>query len=107
MEFKFDKDKIYAADDTGKILVKADIRSAGEGVVDITHVYTDPSMRGQGAAGKLMQVVAEYLRENNLKAIASCSYANSWFEKNRELWADVIADGNDQIPAACRIDGDH
>jgi predicted GNAT family acetyltransferase len=107
MDYKYEENRIYAEDQNGDLLVKADINTVGEGVVEITHVFTAPSLRGQGAAGKLMQAVAEYLRKNNLKAIATCSYANSWFEKNRELWEDVIAAGNDQIPLACKIDGEH
>jgi predicted GNAT family acetyltransferase len=54
-----------------------------------------------------MEAVVEYMRKNSLKAVASCAYANSWLRKNSAACADVVADGNGEMPAACRIDGQH
>ena len=107
MDYKYDKNKIYANDEKGELMVKAEFVVVGEGVIDIIHVYTNPALRGQGVAGQLMEVVVEYMRKNDLKAIASCSYANSWLQKNKDSYADVIADGNEQMPMACKINGQH
>lgn len=49
----------------------------------------------------------EYLRKNGLKAVASCSYANSWLQKNSDRCSNVIAAANEEVPIACRIDGKH
>ena len=107
MNYQYEENKIYAVDEKGELLVKADLSAAGEGIIDITHVYANPALRGQGVAGQLMEAVVEYLRKNHLKAVASCSYANSWFQKNKDRCADVIVAGGEQMPVACRIDGQH
>ena len=54
-----------------------------------------------------MVAVVDYLREKELKATATCSYANGWLKKNSELYADVISkDISDEVNA-CKIDGKH
>lgn len=107
MNYQLEGNQIYAKDESGELLVWADVTPAGTGVVDITHVYVSPVLRGQGAGGKLMQAVVEHLRKNSLKAVASCSYASSWLQKNIDSCSDVVAPGFDQMPVACRIDGPH
>ncbi len=107
MNCRFEENRITAVDESGEMMAKADFRFVSDGVVDITHVYSNPELRGNGVAGRLMEAAVEYLRNNGLKAVASCSYANSWLQKNMDRCSDVIADGNDELPKACRIDGEH
>jgi predicted GNAT family acetyltransferase len=59
-------------------------------VVEINHTFVDDCMRGQGLAGKLMQKTAEVLKEKQLTAILTCSYAVKWFNEHPE-YADVVA----------------
>lgn len=104
MDFKYNDGGIYLENENGKIIAEADIRKINENEVDIVHVYVDPSLRGHGLAGDVMEEVTNYLRKNNLKAEASCSYANLWFMRNREKCKDVISPGiRDSL--SCRIDG--
>ena len=56
-----------------------------ENIVNINHTVVDSSLRGQGVASNLLYAVVEVLIETNRKAIASCSYALSWFEKHKEF----------------------
>lgn len=49
--------------------------------VDIKRVYTNINKRGHGFAKVLMDGLYEYLKENNLKVIATCPYAIAYFEK--------------------------
>lgn len=104
MDFKYDEDWIYLKNENGKIIAEADIRKISESEVDVVHVYVDPSIRGHGVASQIMDEVTEYLRNNNLKAEASCSYANMWFNRNQEKCKDVISDRNGGS-YSCRIDG--
>lgn len=55
-----------------------------ENVVNINHTYVDESLRGQGIANKLLTNVFNYLKENNIKAICTCSYAIKWLENHKE-----------------------
>ncbi|MPM71987.1 hypothetical protein SDC9_118959 [bioreactor metagenome] len=107
MNCRYERNGIIAEDDNGELMAKADFCAAGDGVIDITHVYANLALRGKGVAGQLMEVMVDYLRKNGLKAVASCSYANSWLQKNSDRCSDVIAAANEEVPIACRIDGQH
>lgn len=50
----------------------------------ITHTIVNPLFRGQGIAKILMEKVIELSKEKGLKIIPVCSYAVSYFEKNKE-----------------------
>ncbi|MDD4090817.1 MAG: GNAT family N-acetyltransferase [Acholeplasmataceae bacterium] len=52
--------------------------------VNITHTYTHPSRRGEGIAKEMMDVLYDHLKENNLKATLSCSYAVFYFNRHQE-----------------------
>lgn len=54
-----------------------------ENELRINKVYVMPSFRGQGKAQILMENILEYSQKNGLKAIPICSYAISYFEKNK------------------------
>jgi predicted GNAT family acetyltransferase len=65
----------------GGAIVFANYRRNGD-VVAIPHVEAAPSLRGTGAAARLMARVAEHLRANGLKARPICSYAVAWFRRH-------------------------
>ena len=54
-----------------------------------------------------MEVVADYLRKNGLKATATCSYAFAWLKKNNKSNADIISKNFESVTIACKIDGKH
>lgn len=107
MIWKYEEGHIYSTDEDGRLMAEVNYTRRNSNEIDIEHVYVDPELRGQGMAGQTMTVVAEYLRKNGLKATASCSYANSWLQKNENHYSDVIAKGLGSQAAACRIDGKH
>ena len=43
-----------------------------------------PSLRGTGAAGRLMRGVMETARAEGLKVVPICSYASAWIRRHRE-----------------------
>ena len=91
MEFKSDKARTWLENDNGKQIALLDHPEVRPGVVNIVHTAVDPSLGGQGIAGKITQAVAEELRKKGLKAELTCSYAIRWFAKHPE-YADVLAD---------------
>ncbi len=107
MIWKYELGRIYSTDEDGRLMAEVNYVRRNSNEVNIEHVYVAPELRGQGVAGQTMTVVAEYLRNNGLKATASCSYANSWFQKNENGYSDVIARDTGSQAAACRIDGKH
>lgn len=89
MEFIYREHEIALESPEGKTLACVTFPAAGTGKVEIDHTFVDESLRGQGMAGKLMEAAASTLREKNLKAVLTCSYAVKWFEKHPE-YADLI-----------------
>ena len=59
------------------------------GVLVITHVETPPELRGQGAAGRLMQGVVDHARAEGLHVSPLCSYAHAWLKRHPE-YGDLV-----------------
>jgi predicted GNAT family acetyltransferase len=106
MDWKYEEGHIYSTDEKGEIIAEATFIPTGSGEVDINHTYVAPSLRGKGIAGDMMAVVAAYLRENKLKAKASCSYAIAWLMRNKDSCGDIISDSFSQ-ELKCSINGKH
>ena len=101
MTFTTEENRIFYAED-GKTLAEVTFPETAPGVVVVDHTWVDPSLRGQGTAGQLMQAVVDKLRADGRKAQATCSYARGWFAKHPEA-ADVLADDWCDGPEACRL----
>ena len=52
------------------------------GKLFIDHVESPVALRGAGAAGRLMTLVARHARESNLSIVPICSYAAAWLRRN-------------------------
>lgn len=107
MKWQYEKGRIYSVDEKNELVAEATFVFTEDAEVDINHTYVSPALRGQGVAGKMMEVVAENLKENKLTAKATCPYANAWLKKHRESHADIISKNIDDDAAACKIDGKH
>lgn len=107
MNWTYKENQILSLDESGEIISKVDFTKIEDNMIDIEHVYVSPEYRGQGVADKTMLTVIDYLKEKNLKATASCSYANSWFSKNEEKYKEVIAKEMKTQVAACKINSEH
>lgn len=83
MEFRKESGRIFATDETGKLLAEVTFPEQ-EGIAVINHTFVDGSLRGQGIAGQLLRAVADTLRQEGRKAGAACSYAIHWFETHPE-----------------------
>ena len=91
MEFQITDGRIFYQKEQNEVLAEATYGYVSQGVVDIDYTFVSPVLRGQGVAGQLMEVLVLELRAKGLKATASCSYADSWLEKNRDRVGDIIA----------------
>ena len=84
MEFQKSEGRIFAQDETGKLVAEITFPTVAEGVADINHTFVDESLRGQGVAGEL--------KAQGLQAKTSCWYAAQWFERHPEeqglLWKE-------------------
>ncbi|MCW2242841.1 GNAT family N-acetyltransferase [Azospirillum canadense] len=72
----------YELDVDGKI-VFANYRRNGS-TLYIPYVEAPPSLRGTGAAGRLMEGVMAIARAEGLTVVPICSYAANWVHRHRE-----------------------
>ena len=77
-----DNNRLYMQDEAGKIIAEIDYPETSPGVFTITHTYTDPSLRGQGIAGKLVEAAVDDIKARGGKVKATCWYAAEWLEKH-------------------------
>ena len=96
MEFITEKDRIYATDSSGDVVAEVTFPTQ-DGVSTIDHTYVDPSLRGEGIAGKLVKLAADKILAEGNKIAATCSYAVAWFKRHPEY--HLVCSG----PVACRI----
>ena len=52
--------------------------------IDFYLTFTPVALRGKGLAKKIVEFAFNYARENNLKIIPTCSYVQSFVERNNE-----------------------
>ncbi len=53
-----------------------------EGRLYINHVEAPPSLRGSGAAGRLMAAIAERARADGETIVPICGYAAAWMRRH-------------------------
>ena len=63
---------------------------ASKSMIVIDYTYVCDKLRGQGIAGKLLEQVVLYARENNKKIKPLCVFAKKQMEKHPE-YHDVLA----------------
>lgn len=84
MQIQTEQNRVFVMDASQNVIAQVTFPAVKDGVVNIDHTFVDESLRGQGVAGQMMQAVANQLREQQQKAILTCSYAIKWFEKHPE-----------------------
>lgn len=91
MKFTHSKNSIALLSENGKILAEVTFPEIDENTVNVNHTFVDDSLRGQGIAGKLMEELVIELQNSDRKAVLSCSYAISWFNKHPQ-YKDLICE---------------
>ena len=98
MEFKENKEKIWLENDEGKIIAYVEFPEIN-GIANVMHTVVDPSLRGQGVAGKLMDALVAKMEKEDRKLELTCSYTIGWFNKNREH-ENVLVDAEKEYTKA-------
>lgn len=89
MDIKRGKGKFYIGESEQDFIAHITFKNGGNNVIIVDHTFVDPSLRGQGIAGKLMKKVVDMAREENLKVVPVCSYAVVAFKRNTD-YQDVL-----------------
>lgn len=61
-----------------------EFKQLDENTIEIYHTYVMPEYQGQQIASKLVEQLFKKLKEDNKKAIISCSYVAHWIKKHPE-----------------------
>ena len=61
-----------------------------EGVLTIQWVESPPALRGTGAAGRLMKLVAAEAKARSWRVVPVCGYAAAWLRGSHE-YRDLVA----------------
>ena len=74
----------------GKQKAEMTYKYSGDHEITIDHTEVNDSLKGHGIGKKLIESAVDYLRQNNLKAVAECPFVKSVFEKNYDAYQDII-----------------
>ncbi len=81
---------IFFIEKEGKRVAEITYVPAGEKTINANHTYVSAELRGGGVAAQLLDALADYARENNLKIVPSCSYVVTKFSHGTK-YDDVSA----------------
>jgi hypothetical protein len=70
----------FEMDEAGQTVFADYRRRDGQLVID--HVETPPALRGAGAAGRLMELIAEKAQAERRTIIPVCGYAAAWIARH-------------------------
>lgn len=82
--------KFYIGDDEQNPIAEITFKVRDAETIIADHTYVSDTLRGQGIAGKLYDVLINYAREENVKIVPTCSYVQKKMEKSPEHH-DLIA----------------
>ena len=100
MDLQYSANKIWIENEEGKTVGEVDFFQDEQGNYDIVHTEVDDSLRGQGAAGRLVQAAADYIRSTGHQTKAArmrptglCVIRTIATYTFPDLWIDSLCDG--------------
>jgi len=82
--FSYEKGRFFLNDAGGSMLAEVTFTEEKEDIYMIDHTFVDPSLRGQGIAGKLVYEVVKKALSEGKKIIPLCPFAKREFENKKE-----------------------
>lgn len=64
--------------------------NAGPGKIIIDHTEVNPELKGMGAGMKLLNEAVAFARNEKLKIVPLCPFANKMMNRNPDEFADVL-----------------
>lgn len=85
-----DKKITFYMEENGKRIAEIHSIFAGGDKIIIEHTEVNEDYEGKGLGKMLVLAVIDYVKENNIKVIPLCPYANGFFKKNYETYKDIL-----------------
>lgn len=82
--------KFYIGDDEANPIAEITFKEKDAQTIIVDHTYVSDELRGQGIAGKLVEVIVDFAREEKVKIVPLCPYVLSKMEKT-PAYEDLIA----------------
>ena len=83
MKFTKTNNGFVKYDENGRVIAEITYATTSNpNVVLADHTFVDSSLRGQGVAGKLLDVLVKDMADQNKKIKASCSYVVKKFQED-------------------------
>lgn len=82
--------EFFLLDDASERIAEITYVWSNEHTIIANHTWVDDSLRGQGVARQLVDVLVGFAREKNIKILPTCSYVEVMFRRDKSL-ADVKA----------------
>lgn len=79
----------FALVDDGREIGLIEFMPGGSSEIFATSTHVLPEFEGQGLAGQLLDAMADYARENDLKIVPICPYVIHAFKKYPDKYGDV------------------
>lgn len=90
MDFQHEHGRYFLTGEEGQLTAEVTYTSIDDGhAISIDHTFVDPSLRGQGIAGRLVKLVVDHARRHRLKIEPLCTFARAEFQRRPE-YADVL-----------------
>ena len=77
-------------EENGRQLAEMVYVMAGPQKMIIEHTGVDKSLEGKGLGKKLLETLVSYVRQNEIRVIPLCPFANATFKRVVD-WQDVLA----------------
>lgn len=85
------KGEFFAINTAGKRTAEISYLWSDVDKIIANHTWVDDSLRGQGVARQLLDVLVAFAREKTLRIIPTCSYVEVMFRRDKSL-VDVLAE---------------
>lgn len=86
------KDRFYIGEDPSSVHAQLIFEEKDEHTLIAVSTQVDETLQGQGVAGRLLEALVQYARQNNKKIVPQCSYVAKKFKENPDLYSDVNAE---------------
>lgn len=85
------KERFYIGEKESDPLAEITFSRKKPGVLVIEHTYVSEALKGQGIGKQLVKRVAEYARQEGIKIIPRCKYAQKVMTGSEE-YRDILAE---------------
>ncbi|WP_164670083.1 GNAT family N-acetyltransferase [Virgibacillus doumboii] len=84
------ENKFYVGEDEQNPLGEITFKQSGDNVLTVDHTYVSDELRGQGVAGKLVEKVVNYAREEGKQINPTCPYAEKKIKNTPEYQGVLV-----------------